>query len=661
MRNRNILFKALLISSFAFLSACSISGKSPYGDSKYLEITALPNVTEYLTGESLNLTGLRVCDKDTKEQITNYDASPEHGYTFTSEDEGQFKIVISKKSYVSTSFEVTVTLNEKDELTKAKEEAISELEAYYDSFDLSEYDDSGKTALLNFLNQYTQKINNAVNTQEVASFLAEGKEMLDSVTKQGGSQGENLTIDIYATNDIHGQIESQADRLSLITLMSYLNDKGKQDNTLLLDQGDTWQGSIYSNYNHGELITDVMNYVKYDARTVGNHDFDWGISYLESNSQRSYDGYKTPVLAANVYDYDFATKQVGNIQQSNIGTTSISYTLENGLKVGIIGTIGKDQITSITSLYTQNIAFISHIDVIKEEATKLRKDGCDIVISCCHAGQDDLLGNELEKYVDLQLCGHTHRSETKTENGLLYAQFGSYNKYAGHIQLTYNTFTGKISYTAIDTLDDYDIRHEVEVDETISNIVETYNEECNEVAREVVASNVTGEFYSSGTLPNLMCKAVYNEAVSSGYNVDLAYCNNARASIYSSSWTYADLYQAFPFDNEIYIIEVSYSEMLNEIGKYNFVCRSPSFSGTIEQGKTYKVACIDYLAFHTDANRTYDYFPENNGRFLGKLSDNYRIILKKWLKNNGYSSGTKLSSSDYSSYNQEFSNQFTYA
>ena len=126
------------------------------------------------------------------------------------------------------------------------------------------------------------------------------------------------TIEIYATNDFHGQVMEESGYMGLSKWATYLKDKGEQKNTLLIDQGDTWQGSIYSNYNHGELITDVMNYIKYDARSVGNHDFDWGLEYLASNTARSYNGYKTPVLAGNVYDYDFATKTIGTHQQSNV-------------------------------------------------------------------------------------------------------------------------------------------------------------------------------------------------------------------------------------------------------------------------------------------------------------------------------------------------------
>ena len=470
---------------------------------------------------------------------------------------------------------------------------------------------------------------------------------------------EDKTFTIYATNDIHGQVENQNSRASLGKTMTYLKDKGEQENTLLLDQGDIWQGSIYSNYNYGALITDVMNYVQYDAITVGNHDFDWGTQHLIDNHNRSYEGYKTPFLAANVYGFDFATKTVLDEQLSEIGDKTVTYTLDNGLKVGIVGVIGQQQITSIHSLYVRDITFKDHIQVIKEEAAKLRDEGCDVVIATAHTGEESVKYQGLENYVDLVLCGHTHQTENSMDNGLLFAQFGSYNQNLGHIELTYHASTGKVSYDKIEAISGRSIESTVqEVDPVIENLVNTYEAECDSVAKEVVASNVSGSFYSSEQLPNLMCEAMLDYATDSGYEVDLAFCNSARASLYSSSWEYADLYQAFPFDNKIFVFEASYHEMVNEVANYNNLCLSDNFDRVVEEGRTYKIAVIDFLLFHTNASRNYDYFDDNNGGFVADLDANYRLVLKNYLEKKGYKDGKALNAYDYSQGVDRFSKSF---
>lgn len=441
-------------------------------------------------------------------------------------------------------------------------------------------------------------------------------------------------------------------KAGIAKLATYLKNK-KTSNTLLIDQGDTWQGSIYSNYNHGNMITDVFNYIQYDARSVGNHDFDWGLDYIQSNTERSYNGYSVPVLAGNVYDFDFDTKQVGNVQQSQLGVSSVTYELDSGLKVGILGGIGEDQITSINSLFTKDIAFTNHIDFIKSEATYLRNNQkCDVVIASIHTGQEDVLYNSLSSYVDLVLCGHTHREEYTSENGVYFVQSKGYTQSIGHITLTYDFDLGKVTNTSVSFVNASIIKSGVStIDSTVQSIVDKYNNECDASANQVVANNVSGSFYSSEQLPNLMCRAILERCVSNGINdVFLSYTNNARASLYDSSWTYADLYQAFPFDNLIFILNITGRELLDEIASYNYIYRNPNYTNNeIDPSATYKVACIDYLCFHTNSNRYYDYFPTSGGTYITTLDENYRVILKEWLINNGYAAGKALSSSDYSS------------
>ncbi len=87
------------------------------------------------------------------------------------------------------------------------------------------------------------------------------------------------------------------------------------------------------------MITDVYNAAGMSARTIGNHDFDWGIDALVENTTASYHGYATPVLAANVYDFDWESKIIGTTQQSQIGREYATFTLESGIKVGVVGAI----------------------------------------------------------------------------------------------------------------------------------------------------------------------------------------------------------------------------------------------------------------------------------------------------------------------------------
>ena len=489
--------------------------------------------------------------------------------------------------------------------------------------------------------------------------------------QQGGGDNNNTpsipdtTIRIYATNDMHGQIypEAGAGRVGIGKLMTYMkNVKDSDPNAFLIDSGDTWQGSIYSNYNYGACITDIMNYVHYDARTIGNHDFDWGVDKIKVNTAKEYNGYKTPVLGANIYDYYFDTKTVGTHQQSDLGVPSVTYTLANGVKVGIVGVIGHNQITSINSLYTREIAFIEHVNVIKTEARKLRNEGCQFVICSIHADQNEALGHNLKDYVDLVLCGHSHDQEYTNEGGLLFGQYGQYTEGIGYVELTYHASTRKVTFNE-DTSTMYrynEINNAVNtIDPTIQGIIDQYRAECDEAASEVIVKDVPYAFDNNNECSYMMAKAVYDTAKAEGYDIDCSYVNQPRHFLPSGEWTFADIYEAFPFNNVIYIIDVPATDYKREAWKYNWICKSSTESIPFNSTDTIKIACLDYLAFHTDADRYYDYFKSvvkyTDIDLVPHLQKNYREVLVDWLKDNDYNEdGHPLYDSDYSADYRQF-------
>ncbi len=101
-------------------------------------------------------------------------------------------------------------------------------------------------------------------------------------------ENEAIKISILHTNDWHSRIEpfpmdgskwqgagGAARRASLINEI-----RRTEKNVLLLDAGDVFQGTPYFNFFHGELEFKLMSYMRYDACTLGNHDFDAGLDGL---------------------------------------------------------------------------------------------------------------------------------------------------------------------------------------------------------------------------------------------------------------------------------------------------------------------------------------------------------------------------------------------
>ena len=472
-------------------------------------------------------------------------------------------------------------------------------------------------------------------------------------------------INILSFNDFHGSVIEQETsngyEVGIKKFASLIKEKSDDANTLVLDQGDTWQGSFESNYGHGAIVQDVFNYAGVSLRTVGNHDFDWGLSVLEETNNREINGEYIPCLASNVFNY--SNGHNGSIQQNQYGKEYAIFTLDNGIKVGVVGVIGDSQITSICSNLVDTICFTDHIAKVKEISDYLRiSKGCDVIIASAHEGSVTIKDSGLseissashKRYADLVLGGHKHYEQEYTVDGVKYVQWDSNGVSAGNITLKYDFSSGQLidNNTSVSTYDTDDFTS-LSVDTTISQMVDDYLDDINEVGSEIVSSHFSGNF-DDAALGRLMCEAIYKTVSPS---VDLGICNYARQGFSGSTLTFRDLYKCFPFDNQIVLVNVNSNRGIEAIQTYSGVYSYKKDSTiTIEQGETYKCAIIDYLAFHVSTYRSYNYFPDvSNGYTIYKDDHEnaltYRDILYSYLKNND---SKTFRASDYSSTNDNF-------
>ena len=468
------------------------------------------------------------------------------------------------------------------------------------------------------------------------------------------------TVDIYAFNDFHGAVLQNLDNNEpgLKLLGSFFKKKSQLPNTLILDQGDTWQGTFESNYNHGAIVQDVFNYSGVSLRTLGNHDFDWGLEQCATINNRKLGDDYIPCLGANIYDYKNGL--IGNDQQEKYGKEYATFYLDNGLKIGVVGTIGKDQITSICSELVDTIAFTDHVKKTKEISDFLRVEkGCDIIISSCHepaadsmlnVGLADISPISTKPYVDLVLNGHSHYEQSYQDNNVKFVQWDSDGRSIGEISLIYDFATKQVlpSSTTVKSLYYEDLNKECpSIDPTIGNMVENYLTEIAPIADEVLSTNFSG-YFDTKKLANLMSTAIY-DFVKDYETIDLAVCNYARNSFYGTTFTYRDLYKSFPFDNKIILMDVgSYKSYYSIINNYFY---KENTELNITGYGHYRIAVIDYIGLHQNSDREYDYFPDATN--LTIFNDNpltmaptYREILYNYLKNN---SSKNFNSSDYSS------------
>ena len=257
-------------------------------------------------------------------------------------------------------------------------------------------------------------------------------------------------ITILHTNDVHSHIDPfPADdprnpNMGGVSRRASLIEKirAENDNVLLLDAGDIFQGTPYFNYYGGELEFKLMSMMKYDAATIGNHDFDNGIEGLYAQMPHA----QFEFLSAN---YDFKnTLMDGLVKPYKVFN-------KKGVKVGVFGLgIHLDGLVD-KKMYKETI-YADPVETAQEMVRILKKEQkCDLVICLSHLGYNyknepntisDLKLASLTDDIDLIIGGHTHTFLDKptvvknlSGNEVLVNQVGCYGINLGMIDFYFDS------------------------------------------------------------------------------------------------------------------------------------------------------------------------------------------------------------------------------
>ena len=450
------------------------------------------------------------------------------------------------------------------------------------------------------------------------------------------------SVDFYAINDFHGKHDHLA---QIAAYMRWQLDRG---NTVALNSGDMFQGSMESNSNYGRLFSQCMDIAGFDAFTFGNHEFDWGLDNLKTLAQNS----ATPFLGANIYNWNANTRTWGDFAE-DLAKEYVIKDMDNGLRVGIIGIIGADQITSISSQLVQTIGFKNPKDIVPNLSNKLKNElGCDLVVVSAHTGQETFINDyswDITQYADAVFCAHTHQAEINYVNGVPFIQGGSYGNNVSHVKLSVD-YNGNVVCNIYENIGYYSLSG---VDNNIRDLVQTTIDNSNariaEEATEVLAELKGGSLDYQVGVARLVSHAIATYATEKGYNIELAMVNKARSALAAGDVNYTNLYSAIPFDNVVYIARVSGRDLLKEAGYDDqSIWRVSGNAIENSDSKYYTIAVIDYLLFHQNTNREYNYFPsfERSGftpialEKSGYDMYNYRFITRDFLRAKGSISAT---------------------
>ena len=208
---------------------------------------------------------------------------------------------------------------------------------------------------------------------------------------------------LLQTSDVHSRIEPinqkgdrNYDEGGFVRRAAFLDQFRKEHkNGLLFDCGDISQGAAYDNMFQGEVEVKLMNEMGYEAMTIGNHEFDFGMD----NMARLFKMAKFPVVCAN---YNLDATPLKDIVKPYV-------ILEKyGLKIGVFG-LGAKPEGLIQANKCEGVIYENPIEVSNEIAALLKKKGCDVIVCLSHLGiqMDERLVAKTRN-MDVILGGHSH-------------------------------------------------------------------------------------------------------------------------------------------------------------------------------------------------------------------------------------------------------------
>ncbi len=268
-----------------------------------------------------------------------------------------------------------------------------------------------------------------------------------SISGAAQKQKEQRSLLLVHTNDTHSCIEplsslladtANADKGGYLRRVALIDElRRRTPDLLLVDAGDFSQGSTYYSLYHGDVEVGLMNLMRYDAATIGNHEFDFGLE----NMARIFRLANFPIICCN---YDFTGTPVEGLVKP--------YTIirRAGLKIGIVGV--SPQLEGLVAAHTcEGVRFSDPIAAVQPIADFLKTtERCDLVICISHlgwkvAGVSDEELIQSTRNIDIVIGGHSHTyfrhpevlknadSRTVVDN-----QMGKNARFVGTLSLTFS-------------------------------------------------------------------------------------------------------------------------------------------------------------------------------------------------------------------------------
>lgn len=398
------------------------------------------------------------------------------------------------------------------------------------------------------------------------------------VISAGAAQAD-YSLTILHTNDFHDRYEpisssdgpcSAEDNTAgecfggsarLVTALA--EARARSNNTILVDGGDQFQGTLFYTLYKGVMTAEFMNKLGYDAMTVGNHEFDDGPEVLKG----FVEAVKFPVLMSNA---DLSSEPL--LKDKILKSTVIE---RGGEKIGLIGLTPLD--TPEIAAPGKNITFTDPVQAVQGEVDKLTAEGVNKIIVLSHSGYlVDQRVAEGTKGVDVIVGGHdnTYLSNTSPDAKGPYptmvgktaiVQAYAYGKFLGELNVTFDDAGEIVTATGEPLIMDKAVSEDADTLGRIAELAKPLDEIRGKVVAETAAEidgNRDNCRQVECTMGNLVADAALARVADQGVTIALANSGGLRASIDAGEVTMGEVLTVLPFQNTLSTFEVSGAEIV---------------------------------------------------------------------------------------------------
>jgi len=376
---------------------------------------------------------------------------------------------------------------------------------------------------------------------------------------------ESATVDltILHVNDTHGRIlpyvEGTSGERQMVGGAAYLArtiqaERSKNpDGTLLLSAGDMFQGTPVSNIFKGRSVTDVMNYLKFDAMAIGNHEFDWGMDVLQHLVASS----RFPYLSANIKD------ERGRYLP---GVKPYVIVMRKNVKIAIIGITTPEVPRITTPGRFKHMTVDRPEDILPRFIRKAKDEGAMMIIVLSHLGLDadkDLAQSNPGIHVIVGGHSHTALENPVVAGNTIIVQAGAYGLYLGVLKLKIDPDTGKIiRHTEETELEKVMAGKDRPYDKELASIIQAYYGRIEKEYSKVVGETsvpLVRYHQRESNIGNFICDTMRKKT-----GTDIAFINSGaiRNNIPKGRITLEQVFTLLPFDNILVTMKLTGKQIL---------------------------------------------------------------------------------------------------